>query len=77
MGLMISLTPTHPTNASNCSRILNICNLLKKNCYNVSFLFIDRENEDLHQSIKIFNNKFFYIKEITSDLKKCNDFCIL
>lgn len=44
--LVVSATPTHPTNAGNRARILNLCTLLQGAGHDVHFLHIQRERGD-------------------------------
>ncbi|OYQ34665.1 hypothetical protein CHU92_11570 [Flavobacterium cyanobacteriorum] len=57
--LIISPTPTHPTNAGNRLRILSFCELLKQKGIEIHFLYIDNEVSDIAVMDKYFNNNLY------------------
>jgi hypothetical protein len=57
--LIISPTPTHPTNAGNRSRILNICQILRNKGFDVHFLYIKKEEYSYDSMFSFFNKGLF------------------
>ena len=63
--LIISPTPTHPTNAGNRARILGLVRLLREKRYDVHFLYINSEDCDISEMKKYFGDNLHYF-DITS-----------
>mgnify|MGYP002611220946 CR=1 FL=1 len=65
--LIISDTPTHPTNAGNRMCILSYATLLKNIGYDVYFLYITpkKDDEPYIQTKKYWGNHFLYFKKST------------
>jgi polysaccharide biosynthesis protein PslH len=58
--LIISPTPTHPTNAGNRRGILSLAGNLKRHGYDLSLLLLEYEVGDPEAMRKWWNNKIFY-----------------
>jgi glycosyltransferase involved in cell wall biosynthesis len=62
--LIISPTPTHPTNAGNRRGILSLANNLKQQGFDLSLLLLEYESGDARAMKEWWNDKiFFYSKE--------------
>lgn len=60
--LIISPTPTHPTNAGNRIRILNIVDYLIKQGHEVHFLYSDQEKCDEKSMKKYWGDRLYIVK---------------
>jgi hypothetical protein len=61
--LIVSPTPTHPTNAGNRKHIFNLVNELKDLNHEVFFFFINREEYDSLEMQEFFNNRLYIFDE--------------
>ena len=60
--LIISPTPTHPTNAGNRVGVLNVVNYFKRQGCKVFFCYIDLENYSHHDMVSYFEGDFEIIE---------------
>jgi hypothetical protein len=67
--LIISPTPTHPTNAGNRARILAVCDLLKSKGHRINFLYIYNEQADSLAMSNYFGEGYHEIKIVKSHNK--------
>lgn len=67
--LVISPTPTHPTNAGNRTRILNMMQFLMSQKIQIFFVLVGMEDCDIEATSSFFNGNFLYV-DISNPPKK-------